>query len=220
MPGHAVIQMAAHREAFGTAMRAGRRSRLAMLCGRAVTRRFRGPLAVTCGRALIDRSVLAPQLFEGTGDQVRSVRDFVRASSAGHPMNAVLVACELATNAIAHNASGQPGGRFMIHLANCGTESLIVMVTSPGGPRHPHTVDADADAEPGRGLAVVEPLATYFTWSDNDPLRSVLAVLPADSPGNACMCWHAASRQGGVPGDEPQLRPRWGMAHARSGCDG
>src|SRR3989442_8991452 len=71
----------------------------------------------------------------------------------------------------------------MVHLANFGTESLIVMVTDQGGPGRPHMVDAGADAESGRGLAVIEALTTFLTWFDNDPLRSVLAVVPPEPSG-------------------------------------
>jgi len=171
MPGtdEAAIALAAHREEFRAAMRADRRYRLAMLCGWPLT----------------DRILLPCQLFRGTGDQVRAARRFVRASSAGHPAtaNAVLVDSELAANAVAHSVSGHTGGRFMVHLANFGTESLIVMVTDQGGPGRPHMVDAGADAESGRGLAVIEALTTFLTWFDNDPLRSVLAVVPPEPSG-------------------------------------
>ncbi len=152
--------------AFGAAMRADRRFRAAMMSR----------------RALAGRPVYPSQVFGASGDQVRVVRDFVAGSFAGHPAatDAVLVASELATNAVRHSASRQDGGLFMVNLTQIGEDFLAVMITDQGGPGEPHHVQADPEAESGRGLTVVESLTSHLTWFGDDHLRSVLAVVPAD----------------------------------------
>ncbi len=162
--------------AFGAATRADRRFRAAMMAAR--------PRA--------GRPVYPSQAFAGSGVQVQAVRDFVAGSFAGHPAaaDAVLVASELAANAIMHSASGQDGGLFMVHLTQVGADFLAVMITDQGGPGEPHDVQAGPDAESGRGLAVVGSLTSCLTWFGDDHQRSVLAVVPAAPPapdsGPAC----------------------------------
>jgi Histidine kinase-like ATPase domain len=54
--------------------------------------------------------------FPGRRDQVRIARAFIRRFLDGHPAadDAILLVSELAANACAHSASGQPGGVFMV----------------------------------------------------------------------------------------------------------
>ena len=54
--------------------------------------------------------------YPGRAEQARQVRAALRAFLAGYPAAdaAVLLASELAVNAIAHSASGQPGGTFTV----------------------------------------------------------------------------------------------------------
>ena len=56
--------------------------------------------------------------FPGRRDQVSRARAFVAQFLGGHPVadDAVLLVSELAANACAHSASGQPGGMFMVRV--------------------------------------------------------------------------------------------------------
>jgi anti-sigma regulatory factor (Ser/Thr protein kinase) len=140
---------------------------------------FRSSILSRC--AIPGNSVSASQVFDGTRDQVRAVRQFIRAGLSGHPAltDAVLVASELATNAIEHSASGLEGGMFIVHLAEVSADHVAIIVTDQGGPAIPHARDADAGAESGRGLGVVRSLTSVFVTVGGSNMRSVLAVIPA-----------------------------------------
>lgn len=58
------------------------------------------------------------RIYPGRADQASQMRTALRAFLADSPAadDAVLLASELATNAIAHSASGQPGGTFTVHV--------------------------------------------------------------------------------------------------------
>jgi anti-sigma regulatory factor (Ser/Thr protein kinase) len=119
--------------------------------------------------------------FGGTAGQVRLVREFVRGQLAGHSArdDAVTVASELASNSIAHSASRAAGGRFVVHVAVLRSGNAGVIVTDEGGPlRLPVPGGADADAESGRGLAVVRALSCFFRIADHHGLRSFIAEMP------------------------------------------
>jgi serine/threonine-protein kinase RsbW len=118
--------------------------------------------------------------FAGTPDQVAAVRGFVRELLGGHPAgdDAVLVASELAANAIAHTASGHAGGAFGVHLARLSAEHVAVLVTDQGGPTEPNVRPADLESESGRGLDVVTALSSTFSVPGEGEQRGVLAVIP------------------------------------------
>jgi serine/threonine-protein kinase RsbW len=119
------------------------------------------------------------RVFPATASRVRSVRQFVRDLLAGHPAcdDAVLVASELASNAIAHSASRKAGGRFVVHAAALRSGNAGVIVTDEGGTlRLP--ICTDPDAESGRGLVVVRALSCSFRIADHGGLRSFIAEIP------------------------------------------
>lgn len=123
---------------------------------------------------------------ESTAGQVRLVRQFVRAQLAGHPAcdDAVMVASELASNAVAHSASRAAGGRFVVHATLLRSGNAGVMVTDEGGPLTlPVPAGADAEAESGRGLAVVRALSCSLRITDHDGLRSFIAEMPGGGDG-------------------------------------
>jgi hypothetical protein len=68
----------------------------------------------------------------------------------------VLVATELASNAICHTASGR-GGRFIVEITVC-PSAVRVAVTDAGGPARPRVIE-DPTAERGRGLLLVRNLS-------------------------------------------------------------
>lgn len=124
--------------------------------------------------------------FGARADQVRAVRQFVRAGLAGHPAAdaAVLVASELATNSVAHSGSARDGGVFVVHLAEVNATEVAVLLTETRGQGMPAVREAGPDAESGRGLAVVHALTSLFRIADTGEVRSLLAVIPAKPRGS------------------------------------
>lgn len=120
------------------------------------------------------------RIFPGTPDQVATVRRYVRSEFAGHPAldDAMLAASELASNAITHSASGQQGGLFAVHLTQASPHHIAVLVTDQGGPSEPQFSRAGTDQESGRGLQVIEALASLLIATGDTTGRSVLAVIP------------------------------------------
>jgi anti-sigma regulatory factor (Ser/Thr protein kinase) len=86
----------------------------------------------------------------------------------------VLVASELATNAIVHTASGEPGGTFTLHLATH-EDRWEIRVEDAGGPKRPVVTSAEAEDAGGRGLAVVSMLAKEWGVAGSQEARSVWA---------------------------------------------
>jgi anti-sigma regulatory factor (Ser/Thr protein kinase) len=132
-----------------------------------------------------------PRVFPGTPDQVAAVRRFVRAQLGAHPAldDSVLVASELAANAIAHTASGLTGGAFVVRIASLSPEHVAVLVVDGGADTEPRALETGVDSESGRGLDVVKGLATAFWTTGPDGQRAVLAVIP---PSAAIEAWRTA----------------------------
>ncbi len=100
--------------------------------------------------------------------------------------DAALVLSELLSNAIRH-ARPLPGALVQVSWA-LRDESLTVSVRDGGGPTRPHAGHPSPSAVGGRGLAIVECLAS--TWGVKDSLSGVTvwAILPAPpclGPGTA-----------------------------------
>jgi serine/threonine-protein kinase RsbW len=136
--------------------------------------------ACTLGCEQLDRS----RVFRARADQVRKVREFVRAVLAGHPAadDAVLIASELAANSVAHSRSGRDGGIFVVHPAEVSATHVAVLLTESRSQTAPAVHDPGPGAESGRGLAVVRSLASVFQVADVGEVRSLLAVIPAAVP--------------------------------------
>jgi anti-sigma regulatory factor (Ser/Thr protein kinase) len=68
--------------------------------------------------------------FPGRQDQVSQVRELVARQLGDSPASddAVLLASELAANACAHSASGEPGGQFVVRLRGGGSNRGQVYV--------------------------------------------------------------------------------------------
>jgi serine/threonine-protein kinase RsbW len=124
----------------------------------------------------------ASQTFPGTSDQLAAVRRLVRSAFAGHPAldDAVLVASELASNAIAHTRSGRDGGTFTVHLGMMSNKSVRILVADEGAPTAPNAQHAGMDAESGRGLDLVTAISTIFVVAGDGNARNVVVVITAD----------------------------------------
>lgn len=119
----------------------------------------------------------------------------VCAQSAG---DAALVVSELLSNAILH-ATPLPGRWIEVSWAVAG-ESVEVAVRDGGGPTAPHPAYPSLSAVGGRGLTIVDQLASRWGVRSSEVGTTVWAVLPA--PGGAdgaCRFW--PDRRDGAGGE-------------------
>ena len=104
--------------------------------------------------------------FPGTPDQVRQVRRFIR-ESVGRDFSliedAILIASELATNAITHTMSGQEGS-FEVAFLRC-HNWILLTVSDQGSVALPIPRRATPEQEANRGLEVMDILA--LRWGYN-----------------------------------------------------
>jgi hypothetical protein len=130
-----------------------------------------------------DRPMGSSKIFAGTRDQVSAVRRFARSELGDHRAvdEAVLVASELATNAITHSASGHDGGMFMVHLTAISADHVAILVTDQGGQGEPAAQHAGPDAESGRGLDIVMSIASLFIPFGDDTMRTIVAMVGPDA---------------------------------------
>jgi anti-sigma regulatory factor (Ser/Thr protein kinase) len=101
-------------------------------------------------------------VFAGRTDQVRHARRFVKAALDECPVAdlVVLLTGELVTNAVVHTRSGD-GGRFEVRVWS-GPSSACVAVLDGGSDGEPSPAALDTVHESGRGLALVDALATHW----------------------------------------------------------
>jgi serine/threonine-protein kinase RsbW len=99
------------------------------------------------------------RIFEGSAEEVRNVRDFVGRFISGCSAadDVVLLASELATNAVLHTASGA-GGKFYVFVY-AEDACIRVEVHDLGSATEPAVRDCDAPGESGTGLRLVENIA-------------------------------------------------------------
>ncbi len=100
--------------------------------------------------------------FPGVVAIVPAARRFVRGILADSPRvgDAELITAELATNAIRHTPSGEPGGEFTVSIWAKPGWARIEVADDGAGQWHP--LPADTDDEYGRGLMIVAALADRF----------------------------------------------------------
>jgi serine/threonine-protein kinase RsbW len=114
------------------------------------------------------------RVFAARPDQVRMARGLVREVLGDTPVtgDTALISSELATNAILHSASAQPGGSFTVRVELRPGDHAWVEVHDQGGRwvHHPR-------ASGGRGLALVDELATHWDIRGDDNARIICAQL-------------------------------------------
>lgn len=130
------------------------------------------------------------QNFDGVPECVARVREYTR-KVVGDCEGAdvlELIASELASNAIRHSHSGEPGGQFTLHLAVF-RDRWQIRVDDAGGPRTPEVCDlapfegaADLDTfgeeiEAGRGLALVAAMSSEWGVLGDQAARAVWAEI-------------------------------------------
>jgi serine/threonine-protein kinase RsbW len=138
------------------------------------------------------------RVFPGEAEQVAAVRRWITSLLPDCPSRAdlVLVASELAGNAIRHTASGQ-GGTFAVGVA-WGGEYVLVAVDDAGRAGEPRVVD-DPAGEGGRGLLVVRELSARMSVSETDAGRRVSAEISWLDPAAAVTGRAYLGRRFGVP---------------------
>jgi anti-sigma regulatory factor (Ser/Thr protein kinase) len=101
--------------------------------------------------------------FPGLPAIVPSARRLVRGILADSPRSGdmELVAAELASNAIRHSPSGDPGEFTITIRAEPGWARIEVSDTGTGE-WHPQPGEGDPGAEYGRGLAIIAAVADKF----------------------------------------------------------
>ncbi|HET9895782.1 MAG TPA: ATP-binding protein [Streptosporangiaceae bacterium] len=111
--------------------------------------------------------------FPGIPATISAVRNVAGDSQRGCPRadDVVLIACELATNAIRHSPSGLPGGEFTMRLwVRPGWLRLEVIDQGSGDWV---VAPADSGGESGRGLVIVAALADIFGHCGNRAFAEV-----------------------------------------------
>lgn len=121
--------------------------------------------------------------FPGRADQAAVVRAFLIGELSGCPVaeDVVLMADELACNAIRHSRSREPGGLFVVRLWTCPGQSVRVEVADGGGrwasPVNQGDPDDAGEAEwyryGGRGLRIVAALAAAWGVRGDERGRTV-----------------------------------------------
>jgi anti-sigma regulatory factor (Ser/Thr protein kinase) len=103
------------------------------------------------------------RVYCGAPSEVRRVRADLAAVTAGCPVadELVLLASELATNAVTHSRSGEPGATFTVRAELRQGAYARVEVEDLGGGWSNHVGQHD---EHGRGLAIVGAIAGDGNW--------------------------------------------------------
>ncbi|MGV9600467.1 ATP-binding protein [Streptosporangium sandarakinum] len=121
------------------------------------------PMLVDAMVGLWRGGMIYRRTFPGRADQIPEARRFVRflLEDSARRDDAEQIAAELAANAVAHTASGQPHGTFIVEVARRTTAIRVTVYDCGWGstPRFASRRDADVLAEDGRGLALVAGLA-------------------------------------------------------------
>jgi anti-sigma regulatory factor (Ser/Thr protein kinase) len=113
--------------------------------------------------------------FPGRPEHISAARRFVAAALAAWPAAqeaAQLLVSEVVTNAIQHSASGNQGGSLEVRYALDGHE-VYVEVLDAGGTAAPRRHAEHLEGSNGRGLALVEALASAWGVHDHQAGRVV-----------------------------------------------
>jgi anti-sigma regulatory factor (Ser/Thr protein kinase) len=134
--------------------------------------------------------------FYGLPEHLTKVREFTRLVAGGRDGAELveMVVSELAGNAIQHSASGRPGGKFTLELADL-QDGWHIRVVDQGGPKVPSACaltsiedaedldDLGDEIEAGRGLAIVAEVSASWGFLGDHTTRSVWAkiLIPGQS---------------------------------------
>ncbi|MCZ2526010.1 ATP-binding protein [Streptomyces sp. NPDC059506] len=116
-----------------------------------------------------------PGFPEEVGRARRWTRDILRECPCAD--DAALIVTELGANALVHTASGDKNGSFHITLALSDQAVVIAVSDSGSAGTTPRIKRPDQDATCGRGLGMVEILATRLDIHGSDHGRTITAEL-------------------------------------------
>jgi two-component sensor histidine kinase len=113
------------------------------------------------------------RIFPGRADQIAHARDFTRRALGACPVldEAVLLVSELTTNALQHTATGGAGS-FQLTICQGGA-ALLIVVKDDGSDKIPVPSSGDALAEGGRGLDLVEQIASRWGHCSSQHGRTI-----------------------------------------------
>ena len=122
-------------------------------------------------------AVTVRRTFPGSADQIARVRKFVQLVLGPVPVldEAVLLASELATNAVVHTTSGN-GGTFDVAVRRY-PSAVRIEVCDAGSRQVPVPCPQDSLAEEGRGLGLVNLVADRWGHGGGQNGRSVFFEL-------------------------------------------
>jgi anti-sigma regulatory factor (Ser/Thr protein kinase) len=121
----------------------------------------------------------ACRVFAAQPVQIGHARRFIAGVLSGvrAAEDIVLCVCELASNAVLHSCSREPGGQFTVRVSVSPCGRVRAEVADRGGRWVP---DPAQDEEHGRGLLIVAALATRWGVTGSEAGRS--AWLELDPP--------------------------------------
>ena len=108
------------------------------------------------------QAITFERAYPGAVSQARRVRADLAAFTGRHPLadDLVLLASELAANAVIHSRSGHPGGEFTVRVFLYPGDYARVEVVDQGGP----WISRDHDDERPHGLDIVAAIAGAGNW--------------------------------------------------------
>jgi two-component sensor histidine kinase len=130
------------------------------------------PALMHVQRARAPKAISFECSYAGTADQPHQVRADLEKVAGDFPVadELVLLASELATNAVLHSRSGRPGHWFTVRAVLYPGDCARVEVADLGGA----WAGAGRDDEHGRGLAIVAAVAGDGNWGiDGDEAARV-----------------------------------------------
>ncbi|GAA4239736.1 ATP-binding protein [Actinomadura meridiana] len=127
-----------------------------------------------------ERVVIGEITVPGVRRSVGVARRFVRDAAPDLPAvdDMVLVVSELVANAVTHTASGDEGGRVEIVLTAEDGGYRLEVADCGGAGANPH-VKVDPGAETGRGMRIVDALASRWGFRLDGDRTVVWAEFPA-----------------------------------------
>ncbi len=147
----------------------------------------------TCTRLRAPAILRWTRDFRGEADQVRVARRWIAdlLPPCDPLADVLLLVSELCTNAVVHTRSGEAGGRFGVAV-EWTRESVRVVVEDQGsstaptiGVRTGDPARADETDESGRGLRLVDRLASDWGTASGPGRRWVWADVPWQASGGA-----------------------------------
>lgn len=148
-------------------------------------RRAGGDRRAARNRRIAQRSF--PPTLEAASDARRYTNEVLGAWGVAVREDAVLVAAELAANAVRHAASP-----FVLSLSLYGDRPLygdrLRVAVHDDDPTPPHPLEETSAATGGRGLLIVRRLATSWGWEAGRGGKTVWATVPVPARPYPVMC--------------------------------